>query len=164
MPPPRSILITGASSGIGRELACSYAAPGIRLALTGRNKDRLAESAARCEARGATVTPALLDVRAHERVAAWIRAVDDECPIDLVIASAGVTAGRSFGRLREDPDAARALIATNLVGTINTIDPIVERMCMRGRGHIAVMGSIGAFRAALLPRLQRQQGRRPRLR
>ena len=51
-----------------------------------------------------------------------------------------------MGRLRENPDIVRNIIATNLVGTINTIDPVVERMCMRGRGRVAVMGSIGALR------------------
>ncbi len=146
MPPARSILVTGASSGIGRALACSYAAPGIRLALTGRNGERLAETAARCTESGATVVYAPLDVRASDELAAWIRAVDDERPIDLAIASAGITAGRNFGRLREDAGAAAAVIATNLVGTINTLDPVVERMCMRGRGHVAVLGSLGAFR------------------
>ncbi len=146
MPPARSILITGASSGLGRELALSYAAPGIRLALAGRNKERLADTAARCVAQGATVASATIDVCAADELAAWIGAIDDELPLDLVIASAGITAGRSFGRLREDPAAARAVIATNLVGTINTIDPVVVRMCMRGRGHVAVVGSIGGFR------------------
>jgi short-subunit dehydrogenase len=146
MPPARSILITGASSGIGRELAYSYAAPGIHLALTGRNKDRLAESVAHCRALGAAVTEAALDVRMHEQLAAWIRSIDRHHPIDLAIACAGITAGCNFGRLREDPEAARAVIASNLVGAINTVDPVVERMCMRGHGHVAMVGSIGALR------------------
>jgi short-subunit dehydrogenase len=142
----RSILITGASSGIGRGLAASYAAPGVRLALVGRNAERLAEAAAQCTAQGATVTCGTLDVRDRARLAAWIRATDDECPLDVAIASAGLGGGRNFGRLLEDPDRARAVIDTNLLGTINTLDPVAERMLMRGRGQIAVLGSFSALR------------------
>ncbi|HKF63957.1 MAG TPA: SDR family NAD(P)-dependent oxidoreductase, partial [Dongiaceae bacterium] len=52
---PRSIVITGASSGLGSALAEAYAAPGIRLALTGRNGERLAAVAAACRRAGAEV-------------------------------------------------------------------------------------------------------------
>ena len=145
-PQAQSILITGASSGIGRGLASSYAAPGVRLALVGRNAERLAETAAQCEAQGATVTCGRLDVRDRAALAAWILAIDDECSIDIAIACAGIPGGRSFGRLLEDPDRARAIIATNLVGTINTLDPVAQRMLMRGRGQIAVLGSFSALR------------------
>jgi short-subunit dehydrogenase len=142
----RSVLITGASGGIGRGLASSYAAPGVRLALLGRNAERLAHTATQCEAQGATVTCGLQDVRDGAALAAWIRAIDDECPLDLAIAGAGMGGGRNFGRLLEDPDRARAIVATNLVGTMNTLDPVAERMLMRGRGQIAVLGSFSAFR------------------
>ena len=142
----RSVLITGASSGIGRGLALSYAAPGVRLALVGRNAARLAETAALCEARGASVVCGQIDVQDRGALEIWIRAIDDECPIDLAIASAGVPGGRSFGRVLEDPDRARAIIATNLVGTMNTLDPVAELMLMRGRGTIAVLGSFSALR------------------
>jgi short-subunit dehydrogenase len=142
----RSIVITGASSGIGRALAIAYAAPGVHLALAGRDQSRLDETAGRCMAAGAAVTTGLIDVRDRDRMTSWIRAVDDTGPIGLAIASAGISAGLGMGRLREDPAVARSVIATNLFGAINTIDPVVERMCMRGRGRVAVVGSIGAFR------------------
>ena len=143
---PQSILITGASSGIGKALAREYAAAGTHLALAGRNPDRLEETAALCRGMGATVTIGQIDVRDRKALSAWVRAVDDEHPIDLAIANAGITSGTGMGRLREDPDIARNVIATNLVGTINTIDPLVERMSARGRGRIAVVGSINAVR------------------
>ena len=142
----RSVLITGASSGLGRGLAASYAAPGVRLALVGRDAERLAETAAQCEAQGAAVTCGLHDVRDREKLAAWIRAIDDAAPLDVAIAGAGLGGGRSFGRALEDPDRARAIVATNLIGTMNTIDPVAERMLMRGRGQIAVLGSFSALR------------------
>ena len=57
----------------------------------------------------------------------YIRAVDDETPLDLVIAGAGITTGIGLGRPREGADAVRAVIATNLMGVLNTIDPAMER-------------------------------------
>lgn len=146
MSAPRSIVITGASSGIGRALAMNYAGPGVRLALAGRDEGRLADVSGQCRAKGAAVTTASIDVRDRERLAEWIRAVDDADPVELAIASAGVTAGLGIGRLRENSAIVRNVIAINLIGAINTIDPLAERMCMRGRGQIAVMGSIGALR------------------
>lgn len=146
MSAPRSIVITGASSGIGRALAINYAAADIRMALLGRDESRLEEVAEQCRSKGAAVTTASIDVRDRARMAGWIRAIDDADPVDLAIASAGVTAGLGIGRLREDPVVVRNVFAINLIGAINTIDPVVERMCMRARGRIAVVGSIGALR------------------
>ena len=51
----KTAVITGAASGIGRALALEYAAPGVRLALTGRNRDRLDDVAEACRAAGAEV-------------------------------------------------------------------------------------------------------------
>lgn len=146
MSAPRSIVITGASSGIGRALAIDYAAPGVRMALLGRDEGRLDEAAGRCRSKGAEVATASIDVRDRARMADWIRAVDDADPVDLAIAGAGVTAGLGIGRLREDPVVVRNVIAINLIGAINTIDPVAARMCMRAHGQIAVVGSIGALR------------------
>ena len=60
---PRSILITGASSGIGRALAREYAAAGVRLTLVGRDAARLEAVAAECRAKGAGVEIGQVDVR-----------------------------------------------------------------------------------------------------
>ena len=58
MPQPQTILITGASSGLGEALAEAYAAPGVLLALTGRDRARLQLVAERCAYRGATIEAA----------------------------------------------------------------------------------------------------------
>jgi NADP-dependent 3-hydroxy acid dehydrogenase YdfG len=58
----RSIVITGASSGIGEALARDYAAPGVALALNGRDPARLEVVAAACRACGAIVEAKLIDV------------------------------------------------------------------------------------------------------
>ncbi len=75
-----SIVITGASSGIGRALALAYAGPGVVLALTGRDAARLSAVAEECAATGATVLQRVLDVTDGAALAAWIAEVDAAAP------------------------------------------------------------------------------------
>lgn len=142
-----SILITGASSGIGRALALEYAAPGTRLALQGRDRTRLSAVADACTGKGATICTAAIDVRDRTGLAAWIEEVDNAAPLDLVIPNAGISTGLGPGRMTEDPDAVRATLAINFIGVLNTVDPAIPRMLARRHGQIAFIGSIAAFRA-----------------
>lgn len=142
---PGSVLITGASSGIGRALALAYAAPGVRLALIGRDPARLAAAAAAARAQGADVAAGTVDVRDRAAMAAWIGEADAAAPIDLAIANAGITTGLGPRDLTEDPEAVRAIIATNLIGVLNTAEPLIGPMCGRGRGQIAFVGSIAGL-------------------
>jgi NADP-dependent 3-hydroxy acid dehydrogenase YdfG len=143
---PRVILITGASSGIGRALALAYAAPNVRLALIGRNTERLRETTAVAAAKGADAISAELDVRDREAMRTWVLTQDAARPFDLVIANAGITSGLSEKDLAEDPEAARALLATNLFGVLNTIEPLIAPMCARGSGQLTLIGSIAGLR------------------
>ncbi len=143
---PRSLLITGASSGIGRALALAYAEEGTRLALIGRNAARLDETVAAAIARGAEATPVLLDVRDREKMRAWIATADAQHRFDLVIANAGITTGLAPDALAEDPEAVRAIVATNLIGVLNTVEPLITPMCERGHGQIAFIGSMAGLR------------------
>src|SRR5260370_26860967 len=93
MKDPGSILITGASSGIGAALAEAYAAPSIHLALCGRDAGRLAAVAQRCRASGATVAEACVDVSDAAAVADWIETAEAAAPLDVVIANAGIQGG-----------------------------------------------------------------------
>jgi len=142
--PPQSLLVTGASSGIGEALARHYAAPGARLALTGRDGERLAAAAAACRSRGATVETATIDVTDRDGLRAWIERIDDAAPLDLVVANAGISAGT--GRAREDESAARRVFATNLDGVLNTVFPLLPRLTARRAGQIALVSSLAAFR------------------
>jgi short-subunit dehydrogenase len=141
---PRSLLITGASSGIGEALARRYAAPGVALALIGRDGGRLAKVVAACRTKRATVESAVLDVTEREAMGQWIERLDARQPLDLVIANAGVSAGA--GRTRESEAAVRQVFAVNIDGVLNTVLPILPRFVARRRGQIALMSSLAAFR------------------
>ncbi len=148
---PTSILITGASSGIGEALARLYAAPGVSLALTGRNADRLESVAQACCISGSETEMAVLDVADSETMAAWIAARDASRPLDMVIANAGVSAGTCGtpgGRhIYDETEAqARRIFAVNLDGVLNTVLPVIPGMRARGHGQIALMSSLAGFR------------------
>jgi len=142
---PKHLLITGASSGIGAALAREYAAPGRRLALTGRNGERLAAVAAACRASGAEVSSTCLDVLDRDALARWIVAEDSHRPLDLVIANAGISAGTGAAGA-ESAEQARRIQAVNVEGVMNTVFPAIERLRPRGAGQIALMSSLAGFR------------------
>ncbi|MEQ8354119.1 MAG: SDR family NAD(P)-dependent oxidoreductase [Kiloniellaceae bacterium] len=144
MKDPKSIAITGGSSGIGEALARGYAAPGVFLALTGRNRERLEQVAEACRAAGAEVATAVLDVRDRDVLAAWLTAQDRARPLDLVIANAGISAGT--GGFGETAAQARDILAVNVDGVINTALTAAALMRPRRRGQIAVMSSLAAYR------------------
>ncbi len=140
------VLITGASSGIGRALAVALAAPGVTIHLGGRDESRLQAVATHCQAKGATARPRLVAVTDAAAMSAWI---DQAGPLDLVIANAGISGGTA-GTVETEAQI-RAIFATNLGGMLNTVLPAMAVMARqppdaRGlRGRIAVVGSIAGF-------------------
>lgn len=143
---PKSILITGASSGIGEALALHYAAPGIFLALSGQNEERLLVVAEACRAKGARTDVAVLSVTDRGRMEDWIVEVDAAHTLDLVIANAGISGGTGGVMNGEPVDQARAIFEVNLMGVLNTVGPVLSRMLARKSGQIALMASLAAFR------------------
>ncbi len=139
-----SILITGASSGLGAALAEAYAAPGVRLALGGRDAERLDAVAASCRSAGAEVEVAVVDVVDAEATARWVETADDRRALDLMIANAGISAGsRSTG---ESAEQVRRILSVNVDGMVSTVLPAIPRMVGRGRGQIAMMASLAGYR------------------
>ena len=143
------VLITGASSGLGRALAEACARPGAVLHLSGRDGGRLEEAAAACRARGAEVRPVVLDVRDAEAMAGWIAGAGR---LDLVIANAGVSAGT--GGTTEPAEQTRRIFDINVTGVLNTALPAIAAMAGQApgpdglRGRVAVVASVAAFVAA----------------
>ena len=141
-----ALVITGASSGLGAALARTYAAPGVVLGLIGRDTGRLAAVAEACRAAGAAVEAAAIDVADRAPLEAWLAAFDRAHSVELVIANAGISAGPEPGRVGEDIDITTRQIATNLLGAVHTVAPLVPAMAARGRGRIALIASLAAYR------------------
>jgi len=141
-----TVLISGASSGIGAALAVVYARDGVRLTLGGRDGARLNAVAGRCRAVGAQVSTALVDVTDRAATASWVAEAD----ADLVIANAGISAGTGGGG--ESDAQVRRIFAVNVDGVFNTVHPAIETMRARTpgadgrRGQIAIMASLAGFR------------------
>jgi short-subunit dehydrogenase len=141
----RTVVITGASSGIGKALALRYAHDKAVLGLLGRSSARLHDVADQCRQLGAVVQTATLDVRARSEMAQWLQDFDTTTPIDMLIANAGVMAGRPADADIESSPAGYALMETNVLGVLNSIQPVLPRMMARRRGQIGIMSSIAAF-------------------
>ena len=141
--PPRSILITGASSGLGESLALSYAGPGVTLFLSGRDADRLEQVAQDCRNYSATVETKVLDVTDAAAMAEWVLAADAKAPLDLVIANAGIGAGTASGD--EPAQQVRQVFSVNIDGVVNTLTPIIPSMRAKKSGHLVIMSSLASF-------------------
>lgn len=143
---PCRILVTGASSGLGAGLARSYAAPGVRLVLVGRDGGRLERTAAACRADGAAVLTGRFDVGEAEPMSGWLLEQDDRAPFDMVLACAGVSAGTGADGAPEGIDLATMQVRTNLLGAMHTIEPLLPRLIARRAGQVAVVASTAGLR------------------
>ncbi|MBM2574787.1 SDR family NAD(P)-dependent oxidoreductase [Jannaschia sp. Os4] len=138
----RGIAITGASGGIGAALAEAVAAPGRTLLLMGRDADRLAAAAARVRARGGAVETAALPLSDRAALAETLQEFDRRHPVDLLVANAGVKTGNARG---VEPAAQTArVLDVNLGAAFATVGAVLPAMQARGRGRIALTGSMAA--------------------
>ena len=139
-----SIVLTGASSGIGEALALDYAAPGVALALTGRDPERLGTVAAACRAKGAIVAAETIDVTDRELFQPWLASFDQTHPVDLVIANAGISIDKDNSSL-DDFSIIRKTLDVNINGVLNTVEPLLHPMMTRKRGQIGIVSSLAGF-------------------
>lgn len=139
--PWRTAWITGASTGIGRALALQLAAQGVQVAASARSADKLAALAG--EAAGITAFPVDVTDAAAMR-AAYARLVADMGPLDLCILNAGVWEPMAS----EQYVAQRAVdsMAVNYAGIAHALEPLIPDMIARGRGQIALVGSVAGYR------------------
>ncbi|WP_050871662.1 SDR family NAD(P)-dependent oxidoreductase [Comamonas testosteroni] len=141
----QTVLITGATGGIGGALVDSYAQPGNTLILQGRNAARLAQQAALCEARGARVLTQVLDVRDRTALSVWLRNVCAQEVIDLLIVNAGVNTNTGPDGTGERWEDIEALIDVNVLAAMATVDGVLPSMRARGAGQIALISSLAAY-------------------
>ncbi|MBI1275231.1 SDR family NAD(P)-dependent oxidoreductase [bacterium] len=141
----KQAIITGASSGIGAALAESLARRGgWRLHLLGRDHARLEQVAAQCNQSGAEVHTHVADVTDADAMQRMLAAIQAQGPVDLVIANAGISGGSDGGA--EKTEQMRRIINVNLLGVINSIQPLLPHMIAQGRGRIAIISSLAGFR------------------
>lgn len=141
---PRSLVISGASRGLGAALALRLAAPGVTLRLIARSPAPLMEVATACAARGALVDIAVCDVRDAAALALQLQAWDAAEPVEAIIANAGISRGTTPEDRREGREAATATVGVNLLGAINLIEPLLDAPALR---RIVVVGSVAGFAA-----------------
>ncbi|RYF77050.1 MAG: SDR family NAD(P)-dependent oxidoreductase, partial [Comamonadaceae bacterium] len=137
----RSVVLTGASSGIGRATALAMAAEGASLVLAARSQGPLQALAQECEAWGVRVLAVPTDVTDPEAVKALAgRALDAFGHVDVWINNVGVGAVGSF---EDTPlDAHRRVIEANLLGHVHGAHAILGAMRKRGQGTLINMISV----------------------
>jgi short-subunit dehydrogenase len=141
---PKTICITGASSGLGTALALSYAHSGVTLFLTGRHSTRLASVADACRNQGATVHTSAVDVTKKGLMQAWAADVLGHGTPDLIIANAGISGGTAEGS--ESLEQMESMVFTNILGVFYTIEPFLPALKAKRSGQIAIISSLAGYR------------------
>jgi short-subunit dehydrogenase len=139
------VMITGASSGIGRGLALELARRGAAVGLLARRKDALQEVLREIQAYGGKGTALPADVTDANAVRSAVGALGKEFgPIDLLIANAGVGATIAGDRL--EPEGVSRVFRVNVIGVVNSVTAVIPQMIERGSGQLAVISSLAAYR------------------
>ncbi len=139
-------VVTGASSGIGRELAKQFAQNGFDLLITSTGPD-IAEAARELEGFGAHVQTTTADLATYDGVESLYRAIQGAGrPVDAIAINAGVGVGGDFTRQTDLQDELN-LIQLNVAGTVHLAKRVLPDMVTRGQGRVLFTSSI----AALMP-------------
>ncbi len=139
----KTVLVTGATSGIGEATAIKFAEATNRLIITGRRKDRLHDLAEHLvQEYGIDVLPLCFDVRDRKQVEKHLGHLPEEwCNVDILINNAGLAAGLSHIDEGERDDWDQ-MIDTNVKGLLYVTRAIAPGMVKRGSGHIINISSI----------------------
>jgi len=139
------VMITGASSGIGRALAIDLGKRGARLGLLARRKDLLDQIVAEIESHGAkglALPASVQDAAGVGAAAEQLRA--EFGPIDVLIANAGIGGTGDPAELKARDFAE--VIEVNTIGAANCVAAVVPDMVARGSGHLVAISSLAAYR------------------
>jgi short-subunit dehydrogenase len=139
--PWQTAWITGAGTGIGRSLALNLAHDGVKVAASARTERNLSVLAAHHVA----VDFYPLDVTDRGAVALAVEEIESALgPIELAILSAGTW--RPLSGHKFDAAAVREALETNYMGVVHCLEALLPRMIERGKGHIAIVGSMAGYR------------------
>ena len=146
-PPAKTVVITGAGSGIGLAAAIHFGGNGWRVGLVGRGREALADAKRLVEQAGGSAHAAAADVSDAAALEAAAAEIEAELgPIEVWVNNAAIG---YFGPFSATPeDAFRRIIEVNLIGTVNGTRTALRRMQPRNRGTIVQVLSAIAYRGA----------------
>jgi uncharacterized protein len=143
-PNGRHIVVTGASSGIGRASAILLAQRGARLTIAARRAAELERTAAACRAAGAECEPLLADVSRRDDCFRLIETAAARFgPVDALVNNAGFAIFDALAGA--SPSDAERMMATNYFGALWCIQAVIPSMLERGSGTIVNVGSIAGL-------------------
>lgn len=140
---PGSVVITGASAGLGAALARRYAGSGASVGLIARRTVELEQLAQEFPGRCATHIADVRDSAAMREAASAL--IDRHGLPDIVIANAGISIG-TLTELPEDEQVFRDIFDINVIGMVNTFQPYIAAMRERGHGVLAGIASVAGYR------------------
>ena len=142
----KTVLVTGASSGIGRSTAMAFAREGSRMLVCARGLESLEELRGTLTSAGAAAVHLFqLDVQKRGQVEAAIAGLPAEWrEVDVLVNNAGLS--RGLAKVYEDdPENWEEMIDTNVKGLLYVTRSVVPGMVARGRGHVINLGSTAAY-------------------
>jgi short-subunit dehydrogenase len=139
------VMITGASSGIGRGLAVELARRGAKLGLVARRTEALEEVVREIEALGSRALASPADVQNPSSIAGAAEKLRAGLgPIDVLIANAGIGPTKDAAELRGEEVAD--VMNVNVIGAANSVAAVVPQMVSLGHGHLVAISSLAAYR------------------
>jgi short-subunit dehydrogenase len=136
----KTVVITGASSGIGRAAALEFARRGADVVIAARRADQLESVAAECRALGARCSIVLTDVTKREDC---LRLIESAPQVDVLVNNAGFAVFDAIESAK--PDELESMMQTNFFGTVWCSQAALPRMLARGSGTIVNVASIAGI-------------------
>ena len=137
----KTVLVSGASSGIGEATALRLAKAGAKVAIAARRRDRLDALADRIEATGSEALVLLTDVRDRAQAEAMVeRTLESFGKLDIMVNNAGVAVGQ-FPFLGANPEDWQMMYETNVLGALYSVEPAVAAMKRQGSGQVIFVSS-----------------------
>jgi uncharacterized protein len=141
----RTMLVTGASSGIGYDIALMLGGLGVRTALLARRKSLLEDLASAISAQGGEALVLAADVTRRENARdAVARALSEFGHLDLLVNSAGILRLAPVETM--EPQDLQRMFEVNVLGTLNTVQAVLPSMRQAGSGYIVNIGSLAGRR------------------
>ena len=138
-------IITGASSGIGWELAKVLARQGCAVGLLARRRDRLEALAAEIQGAGGKAAIAVANVAERHPTIDAIHSLRAQLgPVDLLVANSGVGLPTTLEPM--NMDQVENMIKVNYLGVVYAIEAVLPEMLQRGKGHLAAVSSLASYK------------------